>query len=1070
MSAPWVTGGGIRSRVIEQHLTAALLRSDREVAASRAMQQCERIWRASSESLGPASGPLAVWTLLVRPCAAALGWSPSIDQVAVVNGVPMRSALATLGPARQVLVSMPWGMSQEGLQRAATRLGAEMDAAWVAVCNGLSWRWYDVTQPFARGHMGVDLAQSAIDARVWQVLWMLGQPARRKSGTRADAYWLERLLAASAHEGAGDARALRDGVSFALGELSRLAAGDHHDHLRLAFQWLFLLFAESRALAPAWHPALRRSYALTTLAREIKPPRPAAVGVQESLIAMGRLGRDGATIAGNQVAALNGPLFSGTLRSRRGGRMADEALAAILAALSCGDAESRRAPIDFAHLDVEHLGSLYERLMSPGDRGQLPDLLRKRTGAFYTPRLMADFLVERTLDPLVRTASSREILQLRVLDPAMGSGALLASAHRYLVAAVEAAWVREGRGGPLDVPRAERESLPRRIAEQCLFGLDINENAVQIARLSLWLLSLAPDRPLTWLDAHLRLGNSLVGVSPATVLARAPIRDGAASRRREDRQLTLFDLQQWHHEAAEVGSELAALVARPTNSAADAHEKARALETLRSRERLASWQARADVWCGAAMDVERPSRGAWRAADEALRGDSRSSRSTHDVNAWVTRWRDLARAEHCLHWSLEFPDVFDAGRGGFDAVIANPPWEMLRADLGSGEERATQRDDSGPLKRFVRQSGLYRDTGGHVNVYHLFLERMLQLLRAGGRLGCLLPGGVLTDHNAAPLRRHLFEHAAVDRMSVFENRDGLFPIHRSMRIVSIAATRGPRTDAVLVDDGVTRVGQATQGAAEPRLLHRALLRRAIGESEAVPALRHASELRLFEHLLACPRLGQDWRLSFGRELNATEDRHLLRTGPRPPAAPRVLDGKHLRPFSVRAPDDGPWVPPDEARRALSGTPWTSWRLAYRDVSAAGNARSLICALLPPGHLTTHTVFCLRTKVPLATQLYLCGMLNSLVADWFVRRYLGSHVTTRLMAWVPVPRTPARSAERRRIVRLTTRLLRSPDDDQTHGELQRVAFGLYGLGGGEAATIVADFPRVSAVVRDALLRH
>lgn len=1070
MSAPWITGGGVRARVIEQHLTAALLRSDREVAASRAMQQCQRIWRVSSESLGPASGPLAVWTLLVRPCATALGWSPGGDRVSVVNGVPMRSAPSTLGPARQVLVSMPWGMSQEGLQRAATRLGAEMDASWVAVCNGLTWRWYDVTQPFARGHMGVDLAQSAIDARVWQVLWMLGQPVRSKSGARADACWLERLIAASAHEGAGDARALRDGVSFTLGELSRLAAGDHHEHLRLAFQWLFLLFAESRALAPAWHPALRRSYSLTTLAREGRPSRPAAVGVQESLVAMGRLGRDGATVGGSRVAALNGPLFTGALRSRRGSRMADDTLAAMLTALTHGDAKSHRAPIDFAQLDVEHLGSLYERLMSPGERGHFPDLLRKRTGAFYTPRLMADLLVERTLDPLVRNASSREILQLRVLDPAMGSGALLASAHRYLMAAVEAAWVREGRGGPLDVPRAERESLPRRIAEQCLFGLDINENAVQIARLSLWLLSLAPDRPLTWLDAHLRLGNSLVGVSPATVLARAPVRDEAATRRPNDRQLTLFDLQQWHHEAAEVGSRLAALVARPTDSAADAHEKTRALEALRSRELLTMWRARADVWCGAAMDVERPSRGAWRAADEALRGDCRSGRPAHDVSAWVRRWRDLAQAEHCLHWSLELPDVFDAGRGGFDAVIANPPWEMLRADLGSGEERATQRDDCGSLKRFVRQSGLYRDAGGHVNVYHLFLERMLQLLRTGGRLGCLLPGGVLTDHNSAPLRRHLFDHAAVDRVSVFENRDGLFPIHRSMRIVSIAATRGPRTEAVLVDDGLARVGRTAQGPAEPRLLQRSLLRRAIGESEAVPSLRNASELRVFERLLACPRLGPDWRLSFGRELNATEDRHLLRTGPRPPTAPQVIDGKHLRSFTVRAPDVGPWVAPDDGRQALSGTPWTSWRLAYRDVSAAGNARSLICALLPPGYLTTHTVFCLRTKVPLATQLYLCGMLNSLPADWFVRRYLGSHVTTRLMAWVPMPQAPARSAERKRIVRLTAHLLRSPDDEQTHAELQRVAFALYGVSGAEAATILADFPRLPEVVRGALTSH
>ena len=110
----------------------------------------------------------------------------------------------------------------------------------------------------------------------------------------------------------------------------------------------------------------------------------------------------------------------------------------------------------------------------------------------------------------------------------------------------------------------------------------------------------------------------------------------------------------------------------------------------------------------------------------------------------------------------------------------------------------------------------------------------------------------------------------------------------------------------------------------------------------------------------------DLLAALGRELNATEDRHLLRCGPRPSGAPRVVDGKHLQPFAVRAPFDAPWVAPDDGLRVFPGSPWTSWRLAYRDVSAAGNARSLICALLPPGHLSTHTVFCLRTPVPLAT--------------------------------------------------------------------------------------------------------
>ncbi len=90
------------------------------------------------------------------------------------------------------------------------------------------------------------------------------------------------------------------------------------------------------------------------------------------------------------------------------------------------------------------------------------------------------------------------------------------------------------------------------------------------------------------------------------------------------------------------------------------------------------------------------------------------------------------------------------------------------------------------------------------------------------------------------------------------------------------------------------------------------------------------------------------------------------------------------------------------------------------MSSPGNTRSLIAALLPPGCVSTHTIFCVRAPPRLATQLYLLGMLNSLVADWFVRRYLGSHVTTQLIGSVPVPRVPASDPRRRRVVRLAAR--------------------------------------------------
>ncbi len=1076
MSAPWISGGRVSGRVLERHLSATLLSGPLEERAVRVAVRCARVWRHVTETLGPSSGAGAVWSHLVAPCVETFGLTAGEPQRRQVGPLTVRVATTDAPAGRVALVALPWGVSQAGLQRLLVRLGAEMGARWVSACDGVAWRWHEVGQPYAREHVCVDLQQAAYDARVWQALWLLGGvPGGGRGASRARST-LDRLVTESASQSSGHAAALRDGVAETLADLARRVPAARDAHVSQVFQWLFLFFAEASHLLPVRHPAYRRSYSLTSLARETSRHGAAPVGLHDSTAAIARAGREGLALGSVSLAALNGPLFSDLPLARHRPRLADATLESMLRRLTHGARKGHEQAIDFTELGVEHLGSIYEHLMAPDSPGNGPAWMRKRTGAFYTPRTLADRLVHRTLDPLVRDASADQILALRIVDPAMGSGALLASALRYLVAAVEAAWVREGRGGPLDVPVRERESLPRRIAEQCLHGVDVNPLAVQVARLSIWLLSLAPDRPLTWLDAHLRTGNSLVGASPALVLARAPV-PGRPTRRHDAGQLTLFDLSRWHHEAAEIAPLLRALAARPTDSAEDARDKSRAFHALRERDGLAGWRTRADAWCGAAMDERVASPALWRSADDVLRRDGRGP-TPAAVSSCVDRWTTLARAQGCLHWGLEFPDVFDEGLGGFDAVVANPPWEMLRSDLGTGPERDQQRGDVGPLLRFVRRSGIYRDSRGHVNTYQLFVERMGHLLRPGGRLGCLLPGSVLADHGAAPLRRRLLDDVAIDRVSILGNRDGLFPIHRSMRIVCLTGTAGARTDALLVDRGDAEAPPcgpaAERGDADgsrravPHLMSRALLERASGEALAIPHLPSPGDVGLLDRLTRWPRLGAEWSLQFGRELNATDDRARFTPGSGRDSLV-VVEGKHLRGFAVVAPSDGPWIHPDEATKALPTQPWRRWRLAYRDVSSPTNSRSLIAALLPPGCVSTHTIFCLRSQTTLRTQLYLCGMLNSLVADWFVRRYLGAHVTTRLMALVPVPLVAATDPRRRRVVRLTLRLMREPDDEDAAAALQLTAAAIYALDADDRVRVADDFPRLPSSVRAAFVR-
>src|SRR5436190_14906622 len=147
----------------------------------------------------------------------------------------------------------------------------------------------------------------------------------------------------------------------------------------------------------------------------------------------------------------------------------------------------------------------------------------------------------------------------------------------------------------------------------------------------------------------------------------------------------------------------------------------------------------------------------------------------------------IAAGRRFFHWELEFPGLFSDRNGtravaaGFDAIVGNPPWDMVRADAGSPPARADARRTTAQLVRFTRDSGIYtHQSDGHANRYQLFTERAIALTRPGGRIGLVLPSGLASDHGSASLRRLLFSRCGVDAFVGFDNRDGGFPIHRRL--------------------------------------------------------------------------------------------------------------------------------------------------------------------------------------------------------------------------------------------------------------------------------------------------
>ena len=853
------------------------------------------------------------------------------------------------------------------------------------------------------------------------------------------------------------------------GEAAR-ADAQFGEALTLVYRVLFLLFAESRELVPSLHPAYGPAYALGSLCRDASRDPGGADGLWDGLAAVTRLSRAGCESADLIVRPFNGRLFARASAPSlerhaparvvtRASRRRDRAIAAALTALGTRPGPGGRESISYADLGVEQLGAVYEHVLdldpeqvlsatravepARSPAGRAPHgLRRKETGTFYTPEALAAFVVRRTLAPLVRGATTDEILALRVADPAMGSGAFLVAACRYLAHAYENALVNEGRCAETDLDTHERANIRRLIARRCLAGVDANPVAVQLARLSLWLTTLARDKPLTFLDDRLRVGDSIVGTSPDD-LWRIPRRRGTRHRPAET---PLFEAAGLAAALQAISQPLRQLSEQRDDSIADVRAKERLWSGLTGdRSPVEPWRAACHLWCArwfwpeAATTLPPSPAEIGSAMDAMVRGD----RTLGAVQ--VERWLGIARAaagDHgFFHWPLEFADVFydDSGaprdRPGFDAVIGNPPWEMLRRDHADPRVTDRARERQGRTLAFVRQSGQYRSCDrGHLNLYQPFLERSLSIARRGGRVGLVLPWGFASDEGAAALRARTIDAGAVDAMVGFDNAEGIFPIHRGLRFMALVTSPGSEPREIRARFGVRTKADiddlpgggedADDRDAFPVRLSASLLRQVGGAALRIPDVRRPDDLEWLERVSrAFPRLGDrdGWNVQFGRELNATEDRSSFG-----PAGMPVIDGKHIGPFSVDCTKTPHRILRTDARGLMPDLRFARARLGYRDVSGAANRLALIAAVIPADVVTTHTLFCLRTPLGVEQQFFLCALFNSSTLNAIVRMLMGGHVTTALVESLPVPLWTA-TPDQRRVAALGEHLTRTPAD-------------------------------------------
>ncbi|CAN5227266.1 hypothetical protein BH24ACT17_BH24ACT17_07620 [soil metagenome] len=560
--------------------------------------------------------------------------------------------------------------------------------------------------------------------------------------------------------------------------------------LIVLYRLLFILYAESRDLLPVHESTdYRDSYSLHAIKRDVgqnlergRALLPTSATLWPRLVALFGIIAEGSPPL--KVATFDGGLF-------------DAERHPFLESHAVGDGHLQRAIdrlarvdgqfVDYRDLAERHLGTIYEGLLeyhlealAERKEGWTVDLLndrgeRKATGSYYTPDYVVKYIVEATVDPLLREAvegarSDDErvegVLALNVLDPSMGSGHFLVEVTeriaRFLVEMGVAPDKLEADG------EAELTYWKRRVAQSCVYGVDANPLTVDLAKLSLWLATVAKDRPLSFLDHHLRTGNSLVGARIAGLQLGSGKKKRKKAKDDDGAQLSMLEDDAFLRSVSNAVGSIWLIEESPAETLEEVREQERLYARL--REGLTRRYARlADLATATNFGVE-VDRSLWKPLTEYAAG--RAPYAPPQFARWLEESESLAAEKRFFHWELEFPEFFFDRQGrplgddaGFDAVVGNPPY--------------VRQESLGDLKPYLADAypKVYH---GVADLYVYFYEQGLRQLRRGGWMGYIVTNKWLRAGYGEPLRGYFASEGVLEEIvdfghaPIFEDAD-VFP-------------------------------------------------------------------------------------------------------------------------------------------------------------------------------------------------------------------------------------------------------------------------------------------------------
>ncbi|MDE0511990.1 MAG: restriction endonuclease [Gammaproteobacteria bacterium] len=1009
---------------------------------------------------------------------------------------------------------------------------SEGNIRWGILTNGSVWRLYDQrARPRSTGFFEIDL-QGFLNEDNEDGLRTFFLLFRREAlvlGQGATSTFLETALA----EGRRYEEKVTQDLSSVVFDrvfpkvVTALAntAGASLPEVRSAaliflYRVLFILYAEDRGLLPV-NDLRYDDYGLRKRVRDDIAQRTAqddvfsgtAANYYNRLLELFRLIDKGDASIG--LPPYNGGLFASTAAPLlENAHLSDAIIAEIIHDLSHAESGGEHRFVNYRDMSVQQLGSLYERLLerepvraADGSVSVRPNpYVRKDSGSFYTPQELVDLIVEQTLKPLAEErlqefekkaealksgkrpkAQRRDelaeldpaeaVLNLKVLDPAMGSGHFLVTAVDFLsdyiadlieYVPVVPEWLDGEYVSPLveridairmDILNRADESgwvidkaqftdqaiIRRMVLKRCIYGVDKNPLTVELAKVSLWLHSFTVGAPLSFLDHHLRCGDSLIGL------------------RVRDANEELYRLGTLFVSSAIQGAENAAsgmqLIEEMSDT--DISEVRQSIDLFSGVEKTTSLlRGFLDFTCGLRwltsgmskserMKFEIPINDVLGSApDNAYQLLSRGPGGAEEKDSpFGLLWNkavSIARQEGFLHWQVAFPGVWkhwqeQHPQGGFDAVIGNPPWDRIKlqevewfatrapniARLTTAAQRKkaikelreqgdlladefdTAKTRADELSLMIRKSGQYPLlSGGDINLYSLFVERAMNLIKPDGLVGLLTPSGIYADLTAAKFFKSVSTNGQVTGLYDFENGrvgSGLPPffqdVHRSFKFCALTFGGEERTFTEtrcgfflgstntindpdrcfpLSSEDFARVNPNTGTAPVFRSRRDADITRSIYERHPVFVDKSGNKER------------RVWPVRYVRMFDMTNDSHLFRTrreleekesaypiggnrfnSPRGEWAP-LYEGKMVQAFDHRAASvvvnptnlsrpaqpreatlqehsNPSWSANPQFYVNIDGTEWPDgleWAMAFKHVTAPTNIRTMIACLVP----------------------------------------------------------------------------------------------------------------------------